>query len=46
MKKPKLKLDSATIQTFLVRHVEKIVLVLVVGGWFTAGQPIGHAVHR
>jgi hypothetical protein len=31
MKKPKLKLDSATIQTFLVRHVEKIVLVLVVG---------------
>jgi hypothetical protein len=31
MKKPKLKLDSATIQTFLVRHVEKIVLVLVIG---------------
>ena len=29
MKKPKVKLDSAAIQTFFVHHVEKIVLVVV-----------------
>ena len=28
MKKPKVKLDSAAIQTFFVHHVEKIVLVV------------------
>jgi hypothetical protein len=31
MKKPKIKLDSAAIQSFFVHHVEKIVLVVVLG---------------
>ena len=36
MKAPKISLDSAKIQAFLLQHVEKIVLVVVVGlvGWF------------
>ncbi len=31
MKKPKVKLDAAAIQSFFVHHVEKIVLVVVLG---------------